>query len=280
MGFGNAFYFHLLRRAWAETMSCLKRPRALGPFVAYAILQFLMLIGFTNLHDFPFSRIFLPLQVKLFGERAVHYPNNLVVLPNAMDIVNLALSGLVGIVVLGVATRIFYSFMGGKEASGDIRPVLSRYGHLFAVWLIEMAIILGILYGAAKIQPLYPNFGHLLTTLRIAAVLLIMSVFAYTVAVIVLEQASFLNAIAASIRIFAHWWGLTLLIITIPTLARLPLDLFLNDSAKIVENMTPEIIPVLVGSEIVVSLFVNFIIIGTITYVYRSWAMTESALGH
>ncbi|RMD67299.1 hypothetical protein D6833_00370 [Candidatus Parcubacteria bacterium] len=277
MSLREAIRWNLLRRAWRETLACMRRPRALGPFAAYGLLQLLMLIGFVNLHEFPFSRVFLPLQKMLFGERALHYPNNFVVLPSVMDLCNLALSGLIGIVVIGAATRIFYFMMGGDSPEGTLRPVLARYGHLFVIWLIEIALVLAVMYGMARLQPLYPNWTGLLTALRVGIVMLIMSVFAYSVAVVVLEGTTAIRAIGISVRIFIRWWGLTFLLVTLPSLLRMPLSLLLNDAPRIVENMAPEVIPVLLGGEILFSIFVNFLIIGSITHVYRTWKLSVGA---
>ncbi|MDQ7065664.1 MAG: hypothetical protein Q9P90_15620 [candidate division KSB1 bacterium] len=262
----------LLMAAWRQTISCMKIPRFYTPFIVYALLQVFILIGFVLFNYFPFSKIFMPIQKAIYGEAALHYPNNFIILPSLFDITNIALSGIAGILVLALATQYFFFYTDKKNIpGGSVREVLRRFPDLFGVWVIETAVILGLIYGATIVSPDYPNYVSFITAGRITGAVVIMAAFAYAIVIIVTEGKRFWAAIWKSFRLFVRYFYITLLMIAVPILIlQIPLDLMLTNTPEIAKKLSPEIIPVLIGSDIVFSILLNFMVIGAITFFYKT----------
>ncbi|MGH7495682.1 MAG: hypothetical protein ACREOO_25275 [bacterium] len=226
----------------------------------------------------PFSLVFLPLHRMLFGETALHYPNNFIVLPNLFDLLNIALSGIIGIIVIGYSTLLF--FTGGdrhavKESGGSISR---RYVHLLAAWAVETGLMLFIIFASARLAVMYPSIKLYLVAFRVLLAMCISAAFAFATALILIEKKPFWQALLQSARMFGSYALVLVLLVGIPALIHLPLQFILSNSAMIVRKLNPEVIAFLVGAGVVASMVSNYFTIGTVTHLYRAIGDHDDAL--
>jgi hypothetical protein len=264
--------FGLFFWTWKQTAQSWRRPITLLPFTIYAVFQLLLLAGLVFFIYPPFSFIFLPLHRALYGEAALHYPNNFIVLPQLFDTLNIVLSGIMGILVIGVATLLFYASSNRQALKLNVTPVGKRYFHLFAAWLGETGLILLLIFGSVWLGAQYPSVGTYITAFRVGGVVFISAVFAFTTALILIDQQPFWAALAKSAKIFASYAILTFFLVGLPTLVQLPIHFVLSNAATIVRKLNPEIIAFAIGAGVVSSMLSNYFIVGTITHLYRAVA--------
>lgn len=261
---------------WQETLKSLDRPSLLLPFLIYATLQFFILIGLVYFVYPPFSHLFLPLQQWLFGETALHYPNNFVVLPNAFDLLNFALNGVVGVLVIAISTLMFYQLGDAKAPRLQVGRAGRRYLHLFFVWIIEAGLAYGILMLFANVSARLAGLATLLHIARYVAVITVSSLFVYTTILIVIENRPAWLALAGSIKYFKRYTFVTLLFVGLPSLWQVPIQYLNGHTAAIIRRLNPEIIAVIIGGGIIFSLAASYLIVGSVTLFYRHIRHTNS----
>ncbi len=259
----------LLLWSWKETLTAARKPIVLLPFFVYALAQAFIVAGLIFFMYPPFSFFFIPLQRMLGGEMALHYPNYFLGLPQAFDLLNLVLSGILGIGVVGLATVLFAANGRHAPLSARVKIVVGRYGQLFCAWAIETALSLAVIYGCAAWAASMPEFDRYLTVARVLGVILVSALFAFTSALIVLERRSFPGAIAKSLQLFGRYGLFAFVMIGLPSLLQLPVQFVLSKSAVIVQKLNPEIIAGVVAAGILAAMISNYLIIGAITNLYR-----------
>src|SRR5512145_2796624 len=125
---------------WKQTLRSWRKPITFVPLGLYATLQILLLVGLVFYMYPPFSFVFLPLHRLLFGEAALHYPNNFIVLPNLFELLNIILGGIMGIIVIAYSTLLFFVEGDRQAARKKGGSISKRYVHLLAAWTVETGL--------------------------------------------------------------------------------------------------------------------------------------------
>jgi MFS family permease len=263
-----------LFRVWAQSFASMRSLSTFYPFVIYAIFQIGLLMALVYFAYPPFSRLLVPLMSSIFGEAALHYPNNYLVLAPLFEWGNILLSGFVGAVVIGAATYLFAMRVNGHTPSFSkgIREAGHRYLLLVAVWVVETAFILGAMIGIPSLarQWLEPSYttGRLIDYGSVGVAILVGAVFAYTTALIVLSRKGLFASLKESAAIFAKAPIASLILIALPTLIRFPAGYLARKAPLLISQFRPEIMIAVVFIGIVVSFFANYFLVGTVTYFF------------
>lgn len=240
-------------------------------FLGYAALQIVFIFVLMFYAYPPFSSFLIPVMQKFFGEPALHYPNNFLVLPTMFFWVNLLLSGFVGIVLVGSTTHLFSNNYAQKSVNvgNGLRTILPSYSILFVVWLVETVMLLGVFLGVPLLLgkiAFFANRGNLTTQLVTSFVAIsVGALFVYTTALIVLEKRGPLNAIARSLSLFAKYPVITILLIAVPNFMRMPVDLLSGKTQFLIGKFNPEMVGIVLILSILISVFANFFLVGTVT---------------
>src|SRR3989338_6200960 len=107
-------------KTWQDTLKIVTRNRnILLPFIIVGLIDvFLLFIIYLAPHP-PLSAL-LGTPIKVFwGERFLHYPFNLLLIPRLFDITHIVSTALSGVLMTGVAVRML------KEVQGGIKPNFS-----------------------------------------------------------------------------------------------------------------------------------------------------------
>jgi hypothetical protein len=259
----------LLLWSWKETLVAARKPVVLLPFFVYALVQAFIVAGLVFFMYPPFSFLFIPLLRTLGGETALHYPNYFLGLPQAFDLLNLILSGILGVGVIGLAILLFAANRRPANLRARVKLVRGRYGHLLGAWFVETALSLAVIYGCAAWAADAPELGPYLAAARVLGVIFVSALFAFTGVLIVLERQSFPSAIANSLRLFGRYGLPAFVMIGLPALLQLPVQYLLSKSAIIVQKLNPEIIAGVVCAGILAGMISNYLVIGAITNLYR-----------
>jgi hypothetical protein len=243
-------------------------------FVLYAVLQILFVLGLMYFAYPPFAALLVPVMKKVFGDAAIHYPNNFMVLPNMYFWINLVLSGFVGIVLVGTTTDLFYRNYQKKtiNMAKSFGRLSSAYAILLLIWLVETAVLLAVFFSVPALLSnlsIFAERGPMATQLATSMVAIVIgSLFIYTTALVMLEGSGPVSAIGRSFRLFARYPVATILIMAIPNFIRMPVDLIGGRTQWLILKFSPEMVAVMTILGIVVSIFSNYLLVGTVTKYY------------
>lgn len=254
---------------WKQAIQSCRKPATLLPFAGYAAVQLLVLASLFFFIYPPFSFIFMPLQRALYGEITLHYPNNYIVMPQMFEILNIALSGVLGIWVIGRATVLFFNSDEAKKGKLLVKPVGRRYFHLLGAWFGETILALLVIGGFMWLSGKMPSASIYLNTIRVFGVVGVSAIFAFTTALILIEEKPFWVALPQSAKMFASYALVTFFLVGLPTIVQLPIQFLLSNSAKIVRKLNPEVITLVIATGVFLAMLSNYFIVGTVTHLYR-----------
>jgi len=259
---------------WKDCLKSIKQFRLFTPLVLFAVFQVIALLVLNNFYRPPFNTIIVPIITKFFNESFIHYPNYYIIMPFLFNNLNILLGGLFGIIFLSTTTLLFASHIQKKDLkfSSHVKQVFPKYGLLFLLWLIESIFVLTIIIGAPIILRNYFTVGY--TEFRIFQLcfflfgLFVASLFAYTTAAVVLDNHKLKSALSTSFKLFVKNTSASFLFVAIPNIIIWPFSYVAGKTQFILQKFNPEMVMVLIGVTIFVSIFANFFLIGTLTQFY------------
>ncbi len=271
---GMVQQFNALIWSWAEMFRALRRRVALAPFLIYAGVQtliLLMLLGFTV----PPLRFFVPALLRWrFGDQALHYPNNLMVLRGALGQTDIILSVFLGALVTAAAVYLFASFYGGRKErpSEGLAVGVSKY-----VPALVIALVVAVLSQVAVRVPMSiwggladtsPMRFRMLRVILIGVVLALQAVFVYGIAAVVVDNKRVGAALAGTVALAFRNPVTTLLLVAVPAALELLPAWLMRNSSVIIYKFSPELLAVVMLIWIVVILFINYATVGAATRFY------------
>jgi|GEM_PF-1650769 len=268
---------------WIQCFKSMRNVQTFIPFLLYAIFQAVLLYALINFSRAPFSGIFVPLIQKIFGDAALHFPNFYMVLTPLYSQINIIFSGLVGILLIGIATLIFAGiFNNHKTSFGQALSItMSKYGALFLVWIIVAALTLIMILGFPKLlnkllQPSY-SIGRIFDMVGLLLGILVASIFAYGTILIVIEKQGIISALSNTFLIFKKNAVTSFILVAVPTFFYFPISYLTRKSAIIITDFSPDVIILLLGAGIVISLFGSYFQVGSITRFYLLLTQTPKS---
>lgn len=259
---------------WQQCFKSMKNMKTFIPFVIYALLQGVLLYSLVNFIKSPFSGLFIPLIRKIFGEPALHYPNFFYVITPFFNQINLIIGGLIGVIIIAMATIIFTkNFRNESAGIGEsISISFSKYISLFIVWIIESVLTITIIVGIPMLlnkflQPEYRvsqiiEFGSLILGILVA------SIFAFTTILIVVDGEKFGRSLSRTFLIFRNNIITTFMLVAVPTLIYFPVSYLSKKTNILISKFSPEIMVVILSTGILITLFTSYFQIGSITRFY------------
>lgn len=259
---------------WMQCFKSMRRLSTFVPFFLYAMLQTALLFSLVNFSQAPFSNLFIPVIRKLFGEPALHYPNFYLVLSPLYSQINIVFSGLIGIVIIGMATYVFAGAFKNERCSisKSFRVTIPKYGILFIIWIIETAFTLLMVIGLPMLlknllQPAY-SIGRVFDMIGLLFAIIVASFFAYTTVLIILDRQKLGAALKNTFSIFKRNSITTFILIAVPTLIYFPINFFTGKAPVLINKFSPEMIILILGVGIFISFFTSYVQIGSITRFY------------
>jgi hypothetical protein len=248
-----------------------------SPFFILALIQLLGFLGLLWYYLPGWIHIIQPTLKLFLPERAFHFPQYYLVFPGVYTIFEIVILGPTLWVILSAAAVIR---LGGHYSRKKLplKECLARaraaYLPLLGVWLIETLLVLGILSLPSLLMEsvMYgsPNMSAAISFVMQSLAFVISAALLYTIPAIVLDKKGLGEAIANSVGIFFGNFFLTYFIIFIPGFIRIILNILLTDYAqRIIVDLNPELIPLLLFGEIVLGIFINLFIYGSTVFVYR-----------
>jgi hypothetical protein len=261
---------------WGESFKSMGRVSTFVPFIIYAFIQFGILVSLVNFINPPFAGFYVAMIKKLFNEAALHYPAFYYIISPMFNQINMIISGFIGIIIISLATQLFARQYRNRdsEIGTAIGVSFQKYGALLVVWIIETALTLLIIIGLPLLlnKIFVPSYtvSRVFELIGLLTGIVVSSMFAYTTALIVLDNQSIGGGISKTLAIFGKHSFISYVIVAVPTLAYFPLSFVLRKVDLIITKFSPEMITTLLAVGIVLTIFTSYVQIGSITRFYLS----------
>ncbi len=241
--------FDTFRRSYAYAARALKGdPAVFLPFLIFAGIEFISLIGLYLAPQAPFRSVLGPIITTFWGKQYLHYPGNFFLLPKLANLARMVLSVVVGSLLTGIAVALLYK-----------KPVLTalrKYAHFLVVIFLllfifymtnrQIHIFLVKYFSAGHKNLLMVGANMWLGPVSIAIsqllALIMQSLLAYAIPVLILTDAKFPGAIGRSVVCFFRNPLITLCLVGFPMLIALPLIFINYNSVFLMDTFMPEIV--------------------------------------
>jgi len=252
---------------WIQSLRSVKRISLFFPFLLFAFLQGGLVLFLLFFYVSPISSFLIPLIRRLSQESALHYPQFYFFLPGLFSKIN----GWMLNLIIGWLFAGWYRekpLSTGRGLAGAFRYIVP----LFMVGLVEWAVIRIVMRLFGLLSTSVWHWGtqspRLFMLVGFFMTIVFITPFAYTSAHIVLGKRGILGALRGSFDLARRNFGLTYILFAIPSLLTLAMNMILQDAPIIVARTSPTMIVVLLFINIIITVVVNFLIVGALTAFY------------
>lgn len=251
-------------------------PVLLMPFIIIAFCESLLVELALFSTRKPISFVMIPIIRKFFGEVFVHYPGNLLAVPDLFYYGQIVIYIFISVAMAAVAVNIFKNMKEKLPIKPraithnmyKMYPALIGYGIIVPILLILIGRIDGFIFTkfmhlAAKILPKgIMRVAPLAKTLLIfVSNLIFQALVILTVPIIVINKLPLFKALLKSLRLSISNFGTVLGLIALPFLLYYPIIFLKSIAPQLIDNTLPEIMVFITFLGVIVSIFVDCFII-------------------
>jgi len=246
---------------WKDSLAIVKKnPRILAPFIAAAAAEGLALYILFLTPQRPVAVLLAPPVRAFFGEKFLHYPHNLLLLPRLFYYARLCLGASMGILMTGTALGMIKDAKERKSPRFLISFVASlrRCLSLLAVWIV----MLGVSFLTKKgIEAIGTGIGQpiIISTLTYTAAIVSQMLFIYAMPAVIIEKKNFLAAIKQGVLFTKKHLLLTLLLLCLPMACYVPMAVLNNSIPALTKIFSPEAIVAVLGTGVCVTLIMDIL---------------------
>lgn len=250
--------------AWRMTFGLFKHnPSVLVPFFLVGLVDVVMLFIVYLAPQPPLSAILGP-PIKVFwGERFLHYPFNLLLVPRLFDLAHIISTALIGVLMTGAVVRMLKeSYAGIKPNLGlSLSKSLRVYLKLLVIWLV----MFGLVSVVFKALPTIFHFKQRAASLIVFGAgflisILIQAIFIYAIPAVIIEEKKIWPAIKRSASFCQSAFLPTLILVGLPTLIYIPMLILKRKLPFLMSKVFPETVLIFIGLGIVISVIMDCLI--------------------
>ena len=244
----------------------LRAPSVLVPFVAFAVLQCLILLAMASFIAPPLAPVMVPFIHALGGEESLHYPLHLVRLPAVYQRVYLPLVATVGFSLwtLAVWLMVDHHVIGSERAQRPFRAAIPNV-LVVGVLFVGASVIIGELAArlvSARTHPMLAR-GILLSSVLVTAC--VQALLIYAPVALRLRGGSAWSALKASTTYARRRFVATALVIVTVFLVHAPVDFLLTRADRIAARFQPEAILYLLLASAVLEMVTAYLMFAATT---------------
>ena len=264
---------HNISNIWIRTFEALvKNPIVLMPFVVIAFLECLALeLAYFSTRA-PLAVVLGPIIRKFFGEASLHYPTNLVILPNLFYFGQVAVYILASTFLAAIAVQIFVNIRTNHPviAKAIIKSTAKRYAAFigYALVYIILMFILEKAEGFVFLKTVRLISRHLFkissglyftlsSLILFLTFIIVQTLLILTIPVMVTEKQKLFKSIVTSLSISARNFIKIVSLILLPFLFYLPIMLLKTFLNAVMDKTFPEISFYVLMLGIVASIFID-----------------------
>jgi len=271
-----------------ETYKTLKKDKKiLIPFIILAIFEGIALYLVFLAPQYPVSKLLAPPIRKFFGEKALHYPTNLLMIEQIFQYAMIALNYLPGIFLNAIVVSFVFKSINNNQLL-FFKTLLKTIKRFFALTIIWIAAYYTSKYSSILMLNLAHKFeihklasfiavNNILTRYYLPNILIILSLiinflsqslFVYSIPLIIIEDKNIFRAIFENFKYLFKLLIPTTLIFFSGAIIFIPVIILKMNTPHLMKNILMEA-PIYVSSlEILTILFLNIFITITTTILY------------
>jgi len=242
---------------WKETFIILGRyPQMFLPFLLVGIFSGIALYILYLSPQRPINLLLAPPIRAFFGEKFLHYPYNLYLLPKLYYYAHIFIGATLGILMNATACfmlkDIYYKKREPRILANSFFS-LKRYLSLLGIWVI----IFFLSYSWLRVMKIKGENSLFFSILSFLGVVFISTLFIYAIPAIVFEKRKIFSALGRSLGLFKKFPFLTLFLVFLPSSFYLPVIFLKRNTLFLMKHFFPEIIIFVLGIGISVSVVVD-----------------------
>lgn len=258
--------------AWRMTFGLFKQnPSILVPFLLVGLVDVILLFIVYLAPQPPLSAILGP-PIKVFwGERFLHYPFNLLLVPRLFDLAHIVSTALIGVLMTGAVVMML------KESHNGIKPNLGLslskslrvYLKLLVIWLVMFSLVSVVF----KVLPAIFHFKQRAASLIVFGAgflisILIQAIFTYAIPAVIIEEKKIWPAIKRSVSFCQRAFLPTLVLVGLPMLMYIPMLILKVKLPLLMSKVFPEAVLIFIGLGIVISAIMDCLITSSTTVLF------------
>jgi len=244
-------------KIWKETFGAFnKHPKLFIPFIITAACDSIGLYILYLAPQRPVSYLLAPPIRRFLGEKFLHYPSNLLILPRFYNYAHLVISATIGVLMTGLVISMLSQLSEGRKPRLLVGFVnaLRRSLSLVGVWIVMFLLS----FSAQKLMGLFtggeaPSIA--LSFLTYLAMILAQVVFIYAMPVVMIDRRNFFSALIRGFKFFVKFLLPTLILTLVPALPQFPVIALNHYASGLVGKFGPETVVFIMGAGI----FITFI---------------------
>ena len=268
--------YNIKRNWYSSFMLMVKSPVVFLPFIMIAFFEALAAEFIYFSARKPISILAGPVIRKFFGEMALHYPGNLMILPRIFYYAQIALYIFLGVFLTAISVNIFNNIKTGLpiKVNAMMKNAFKHYLS-FMIYGIIIAALITVLRRvdipiytkatrlALKVVPkISPQIGYLGLTLFLFLTNIVMqALMILTVPLMVIEKKALFKSLFNSIYIGVKNFLTIFTLIFLPFVAYLPVTLLKGVSVPLADKTFPEMNLLVTFVSIIASIFIDSFII-------------------
>ena len=256
-------------RSLYEAIQILQSGKVILPLLAYFVIKILLIISFIEsgtggLH--AFWSFLLP------GGQAdglEHYPHHVMLLPLAMQRLDIALDLFLHIIAQGMTVLLVAAVYSGKSTGvvSSFHGTMRRYGHLVIVMVVALAAIL-IAANIPYLVPISPGslpHRHIPTAVGILFGLITQAFFIFAVPIVLLSRRRAFGALLDNFRLAFHNYTAALTLALVTFIVSLPTFLLGFKSQVIALRLFPELLIYIQITTELLQFISTYLLVGGVT---------------
>lgn len=251
-------------KTWKETINTFGQNKGMFlPFLIVGLVDVFLLIIIYLAPQPPFSAILGP-PIKVFwGERFLHYPLNLFLIPRLFDIAHTISTAIIGVLMTGAAVRMLEEVHSGSKPDfgRGLTKSLRAYLKIFVIWLVMFVLVSAIF----RLLPLIFRFKHgtasnLVLGAGFLISILLQALFIYAIPSVIVEEKKIWQAIKRSVSFCLGNFVPTLILVGLPTLIYIPILILKGKLSLAMSKVFPEAVLIFSGLGIIISIIMDCLI--------------------
>ena len=256
--------FKIVLDTWRMTFGLFKQnPAVLIPFLLVGLLDASILLLIYLAPRPPLSALLAPPIRAFWGERFLHYPFNLLLIPRLFDYGHIFSTAFMGVLMTGAAIGML------KQAGEGLKPKiffnlvksLRMYLRLLVIWLI----MFGLVTAAFRGLPAVFHFKQGAASQMVLSAAFLMSIlieafFIYAIPAVIIEEKKTWTAIKRGISFSKSALLPTLILVASPTLIYIPMIILRGKLPLLMNKLFPEAVLIFLGIGIIISVIVDCLI--------------------
>ncbi len=250
-------------KVWRDAFKILQQhPVVLFPFILSALFSALALYILYLAPQRPVSYLLAPPIRAFFGEKFLHFPSNLYLLPKLFSYGNLFVGATAGVLMSAVAVGILRDLLSGKTAHlwRSCACALRRYFSLLAIWFIAFFIsfFAGKIFKTAAFQSLRNSFWG--AFFYAVVMLVIQSIFIYLIPALIGKNLTLWGAIKSNFKFLMRAPFTTVVLVVTPVLVYVPYIILERGMKYLMVMFSPSVVVFVLGVNILVMFLMDIVI--------------------